>query len=334
MKNFAVIGRNFVVDTFLEAAAECVDVRLLGVYSRREDTALDFAQKHGAARIYTSLEALGQDPDIDFVYVASPNLCHEEQTISLLRAGKHVLVEKPAAPTLAGFLRMRKAAEESGCVLMEAMMPAHLPGLEQIRAWLPQIAPVRKAEISYCQYSSRYDKFKNGIVENAFDPTLGNGALMDIGIYCVHLLTNLFGLPQAVDGHALFLPDSIDGCGTILASYPNMLAEVTYSKITDGLLPCQIQGEKGCILIDRAAHPGQLALRLRDGTTDAYSQPDGHTDMYYELRDFLACLDGASAEPFNRVTEMSLTLTDTARAKMGVDFQKHSNHRSGGISHV
>ena len=177
-RNFAVIGRNFVVDSFLEAAAERDDVRLLAVYSRREDTGRAFAEKHGAERVYTDLSALAADGDLDFVYVASPNLCHEAQTVALLRGGKHVLVEKPASPTRAGFDRMCKAADESGRVLMEAMMPAHMPAMQVVRDWLPRIAPVRTADFSYCQYSSRYDKFKAGVVENAFDPTLGNGALM------------------------------------------------------------------------------------------------------------------------------------------------------------
>ena len=324
MKNFVVIGRNFVVDDFLSACAECADVHLLGVYSRSADTAAAFAEKHGAERTYTSLSVLAADSDVDFVYIASPNICHEQQAITLLESGKHVLVEKPAAPDRAAFSRMVAAAERNHCVLMEAMMPAHLPALDAVRSFLEKIAPVRFADFSYCQYSSRYDKFKNGIIENAFDPTLGNGALMDIGIYCVHMLTNLFGMPQSVDGQCLFLDESIDGCGTVLAKYPTHLAKLTYSKITNGKLPCEIQGENGCIHIDCMSRPHHVELLLRDGTREFYDSPRTHTDMYYELCDFLRCIDGASAEAYRRVTDLSLAVTDLARAKMGVDFRKHN----------
>ncbi len=321
-RNFAVIGRNFVVDSFLEAAAERDDVRLLAVYSRREDTGRAFAEKHGADRVYTDLSALAADGDLDFVYVASPNLCHEAQTVALLRGGKHVLVEKPASPTRAGFDRMCKAADESGRVLMEAMMPAHMPAMQVVRDWLPRIAPVRTADFSYCQYSSRYDKFKAGVVENAFDPTLGNGALMDIGIYCVHWLSALFGVPDTLSGACTFLPGSIDGAGTFAARFGETLCTVSYSKISDGTLPCEIQGEGGVIRIDRASRPRTVELRLRDGTTERVETPAGHADMYYELADFLALLDGADAFPFRRMTRDSLTITDLAREAMGVDFQK------------
>lgn len=321
-RNFAVIGRNFVVDSFLEAAAERDDVRLLGVYSRREDTGRAFAEQHGVARVYTDLAALAADGDLDFVYVASPNLCHEAQTVALLRGGKHVLVEKPAAPARDGFLRMCAAADDAGRVLMEAMMPAHMPVSAQVQRWLPQIGPVRTASFSYCQYSSRYDKFKAGIVENAFDPTLGNGALMDIGIYCVYWLAALFGVPDSLGGACTFLPHSIDGAGAFAARFGGTLCTVSYSKISDGMLPCEIQGEGGVIRIDCASRPRVAELRLRDGTVERFETPAGRTDMYYELTDFLALLDGADSSAFRRITSDALAITDLAREAMGVDFQK------------
>lgn len=321
-KNFAVIGRNFVVDSFLEAAAERDDVRLLGVYSRSTDTGRAFADKYGAGRVYTDLSALASDGDLDFVYIASPNICHEAQSIALLRGGKHVLIEKPAAPSRDGFARMCAAADESGCVLMEAMMPAHMPVLEKVREWLGRIAPVRIADFSFCQYSSRYDRFKAGIVENAFDPTLGNGALMDIGIYCVHWLSALFGVPDSLSGTCTFLPQSIDGAGAFTAAFGETFCRVAYSKISDSSLPCEIQGEGGVIRIDRASRPRVAELILRDGTIERFETPCGHTDMYYELSDFLALLDGADALPFRRITRDALTITDMARDTMGVDFQK------------
>ena len=325
MYRFAVIGRNFVVDDLLRAAAQVPDVQAVGVYSRRQDTAQAFADRHGMARTYTQIEALAADNDLDFVYIASPNLCHEAQTVALLRAGKHVLVEKPAAPSLDAFRRMQQAAAESGCVLMEAMMPAHMPALAFIRTCLDEIAPVRFASFPYCQYSSRYDKFKRGIVENAFDPTLANGALMDIGIYCVAMMTALFGMPDRIDGQCLFLPQSIDGCGSITASYDGLLCSLRYSKITDGDLSCEIQGENGCIRIDRASRPRTVSCTLRSGETRTFTTPDDILDMTYELRDFVRLLGGADPAPFQEITARSLAVTDTARRVMGVDFQKHSS---------
>ena len=324
MKNFAVIGRNFVVDSFLSAAAERDDVHLLGVYSRREDTARAFAEAHGAARIYTDIDTLAHDDDLDFVYVASPNLCHESQTIALLSGGRHVLCEKPCAPTLEAYECMAACAEKNGRVLMEAMMPAHMPALETVRELLGRIGKVRMADFSYCQYSSRYDKFKAGIVENAFDPTLGNGALMDIGIYCVLWVAALFGMPDDIRASSIFLPQSIDGAGAFCASLGDTLCRVAYSKISDSAAACEIQGENGCIRIDRASRPRTVTLLLRDGTSETYETPETHSDMFYELSDFLALLDGADGTPFAQYTRTALAITDRVRTQCGIDFCKHN----------
>ena len=126
-----------------------------GVYSRTRARAEEFAAKWGAPRTYTSLDALCADPVIEAVYVASPNACHEAQAIALLKAGKHVLCEKPIAPDSAALARMARAARETGRVLMEAMMPAHTPAYRAIRAAMAQIAPVRRATLRFCKYSSR-----------------------------------------------------------------------------------------------------------------------------------------------------------------------------------
>ncbi len=320
---YAVIGRNFVAEDFLAAAAARDDVRLCAVCSRREDTGRVFAAKYGASKVYTDVYALADDPDIDFVYIATPNICHEPQTLALLRGGKHVLVEKPAATDAAAFGRMTACADRFGRVLMEAMMSVHMPALQKAAEWLGRIAPVRGASVQYCQYSSRYDKFKRGIVENAFDPTLGNGALMDIGVYCVELMTYLAGAPEQVSARSVFLPASIDACGTITASYPDALWTLSYSKVDDGALECEIRGEQGRLTLDRVSRPRRVTLELRDGTREVYDTPPGSADMAYELTDFLACVRGtADALPFRRVSETAIAVMDEARRQADIDFCK------------
>ncbi|MEG2931213.1 MAG: Gfo/Idh/MocA family oxidoreductase, partial [Ruthenibacterium sp.] len=155
---FAVIGSNFIVERFLAAAALCPEFTLSTVYSRTQERAQELSQKWGAPHACSDLAALAEDKTVDAVYLASPNVCHAQQAILMLRAGKHVLCEKPMATDMAEFEAMCAAARESGTVLMEAMRSAHGPALPMLRQTVEQLGALRTAEFSYCQYSSRYQK--------------------------------------------------------------------------------------------------------------------------------------------------------------------------------
>lgn len=102
MIRFATIGTSAIVDRFLEAAALCEGLVHTAVFSRKKETAKAFAKKHGAEFIYTDLKELAESSDIDAVYIASPNSCHCEQAVEMLKHGKHVLCEKPAAEDESG----------------------------------------------------------------------------------------------------------------------------------------------------------------------------------------------------------------------------------------
>lgn len=320
MINFAIIGRNFVVDEMISSMRLFDDINLKAVYSRNIETGAEYAKKQNIEKVYTDLDRLAQDKDIDAVYIASPNICHEEQALKMLSAGKHVLCEKPMNATYSGAKRMIDTAKRNNVVFMEAMMSAHVPGTEKIRELFSQIGRIRRVGLSFCQYSSRYDKFKAGIVENAFDPTLQNGSFMDLGVYPVHLLLNLFGMPEKINAESLFLPMSIDSQGSMLCSYKEFQAILTWSKITQGYLPSEIQGEDGTILTDKVSKPTVITLIKRNGERQEFETLAGKPVMYYEVKDFLAQIKGEEMPRFNELSLMEAELMEKAREKMGVDF--------------
>lgn len=320
MLNFVTVGRNFIVDRFMEAAAEIPEISFYGAYSRNYDTGREFAQKYGQDRVFTDLGELSANKNIDFVYIANPNKFHKEFAISLLNSGKHVLCEKPAATHAEDFATMVETAENNGVVLMEAMVPVHSPSMYKIKEWLGKIGKIRRATFSFCQYSSRYDKFKNGIVENAFKKELQGGSLMDIGIYPLSFMHCLFGTPIDFTGFADFLPDSIDGHGTVLAKYDGMICELLYSKITDGLVPSEIQGESGNIIIDKMSRPKDIKLVLRNGETEEFRLNPKKEDIYYETVDFVKQIKGEKMPQFNKMTLDVLKSADTVRKILGIDF--------------
>ena len=284
---FGVVGTNFITDWMLKGASHESRFRLTAVSSRSEETARNFAQRYQVPHTFTRLEDMAQSPHIDAVYIATPNSLHAEQSLLFLRHGKHVLVEKPFATTAAEAEAMACEARAGGLVIMEAMKTTVTPNFIKLQQSLHRVGPVRRYFAAYCQYSSRYDKFKEGIVLNAFNPALGNGSLTDIGVYCLSPMVALFGMPQSVKSVSFSLSSGADGQGAALFTYPEMDAMVLYSKIADSALPSEIMGEAGTLRIPAINRFNGLTLRHRDGREEDLSEPHIDDDMYYEIKLFI-----------------------------------------------
>ena len=222
---FGTIGTNFIAREFLNAGETLDGFSLGAVYSRKQETAKAFAGERPGVACLTDLSELAARDDVDAVYISSPNLFHAEQAEMMLRAGKHVLLEKPACPNRETFDRLLEVAKENGVVLLEAMRPAFIPGFLALRDAIAEVGPVRRVSFTYCQYSSRYDAYKRGVVENAFNPALCNGSLMDIGVYCAHALVALFGLPEQTIAAANRLDNGLDSQGKALPLWPALTAD-------------------------------------------------------------------------------------------------------------
>ena len=174
MIRFAVIGTNTITDKFLQAASALPDFKLCAVYSRTLARAQEYAQKNNVSLVFDSLEALANSDQIDAVYIASPNFCHAAQSILMMQHHKHVLCEKPIASNASEFQQMYDTAIKNQVILLEAMRSVFSPGFAAIRSLLPVLGTIRQIDFSFCKYSSRYDHFKEGIIENAFHPALSN----------------------------------------------------------------------------------------------------------------------------------------------------------------
>ena len=320
---FATIGTNFITDELLEAAREVQNFELAAVYSRDENKAREFAAKHGAAHIFTDLTEMAESQLIDAVYIASPNALHHSQSLLFLNNGKHVLCEKAIASNVGELKDMIKAAKKNQVLLMEAMRPTMVPNLRILKESLHKIGKVRKYFAVKCQYSSRYDKYKQGIVLNAFKPELSNGALMDIGIYCIHPMIYLFGKPKEVKASAYMLESGVDGEGSALFKYDDMEAQVMYSKITNSHLPCEIQGEEGSILIDRIHDFHEVKIIYRDGKEEIISEKQYERDMRYEIEEFISLIhQGKTESPINSFENSlaALEVMDEIRRQIGLAF--------------
>ena len=329
---FGVVGTNFITDWVIAGARQDERFELAAVCSRKQETADAFAAKHQIPHTFTSLEEMAKSPLVDAVYIASPNFLHAEQSILCMKHGKHVLCEKPFASNAREAGEMIIASRTYNVTLMEAMKPTLTPNFLSVRENLGRLGTVRRYFSSYCQYSSRYDKFKEGIVLNAFKPELSNGAMMDIGIYTVYPMVVLFGRPDKVDASGIVLSSGADGQGAVNFEYDGMNATVLYSKIANSSLSTEIQGEDGNMTLDRiniiskVTYTPRLAAASGKGPVaepQDISAVTNRDEYYYEVAEFIdLVLSGRRESAINSHEHSLITLEiiDEVRRQLGIVY--------------
>ncbi len=317
--NIAIVGTNFISDRFAEAVIESGSFELYAVFSRKLETGKAFADKYAIPNVYVDYSEMLSDDKLDAVYIASPTFCHKEQSVLAMKAGKHVLCEKMIALNYSEFAEMRSAAESFGVILLEAMRPDFDGAFDMIKNELPKLGKIRRISFDYCQYSSRYDSFKSGIVLNAFNPKLKNSALADIGIYPLHMCVSLFGEPLGITSSSIFLDNGFEGAGTVLMQYPDMLATVNYSKITDNISKSMIEGELGCICFDKFNAPKKISVKLRSG--EEYDLPfePKENNMTYEAEAFRDMITGKrSNKEYLDISERTMRCVEKIYESSGI----------------
>ncbi|WP_142826728.1 Gfo/Idh/MocA family protein [Planococcus soli] len=293
---FGIIGTNWITDRFIKAAKQHPEFTIGAVYSRAMETGSAFAAKHEVENVYTDMKEMFSSGDIEAVYIASPNAYHAEQSILAMEHGIHVLCEKPAVTSVEEMDRVINASNAHKITYVEAMKSTVTPSFLNLKKNLDKIGPVRRFVFHYNQYSSRYDNYKNGIIENAFKPELGNGAKMDLGVYGIAPVIHLAGPPESAMKNNYVLSTGADGQGSMILTYPDMEAIIMYSKISDSFMPSEIQGENGIIEIDRISDPKNITIKYRDGSTEDLSVAHEFDTMYYELAEFMDCVKNGQLE--------------------------------------
>lgn len=329
---FGVVGTNNITDWVIAGGKQDERFDLVAVCSRTQERADEFAAKHGIPHTFTSLEEMASSPLIDAIYIATPNYVHAEQSILCMNHGKHVLCEKPFASNAKEVRLMIEAARKNKVTLMEAMISTLNPNFTIAKEQMKKLGTIRRYFASYCQYSSRYDKFKEGIILNAFKPELSNGAVMDIGIYTIYPMVALFGKPQKIEAQGIILHTGADGQGAVNFQYESMNATVLYSKIANSALPTEIEGEAGNLLLDKIHITRQVDYIPRQVTAQGKEQ-DNHlqsigvpldkSEYYYEIAEFINLIEQGKQESSVNSWENSLTtleIIDEIRKQLGVRY--------------
>lgn len=310
---FGLVGTGRITDWVLKGALQDPRFRAAALCSRSEESARRFIAAHpqafpGPVRIFTSPEEMAAFDGIDAVYIGTPNVTHHPLTLTFLRAGKHVLCEKPLACSLKEAEEMVEASRSSGKALMEAMISTLNPNFIAARARIPELGRIHQVFAVFCQYSTKYDALLNGEVSNSFNPGMGGGALEDLGVYTAFPVVALFGLPGKVMSCRRSVPSAcgdVEVEGSALLEYPGMIAHLTWSKACDARQCTEICGEKGNIIIDSLhnAHrsefiPHAVPSGGRGPLAEKILLSEGlqMDDYYYEFREFIDVVARAGIE--------------------------------------
>jgi predicted dehydrogenase len=273
----------------------------------------------GAARSHRSYAALLDDPDVEAVYVPLPNSLHREWVERAAAAGKHVLCEKPLAPTAADAQAMVAACSAAGVLLLEAYMTPFHPRAAAIEAVVRsgQLGSLRFARAAFTGVLDRAD-------DHRWRPEMGGGALLDVGIYCIAPLVMAAGrLPIRAEATAVMTARGVDASLSGWLDFGDgFAAAIECSFDAPERQSLEIVGTAGALLVDRAYTPGpeDSAFSLRDRSGRAEQIVTGGGDPYLAMVEhFQLLVRGAAASRRPIADSVALlTVLDRLREAAGL----------------
>jgi predicted dehydrogenase len=246
---------------FLGGAAESAAFQVVGVASRDRARAREYADAHGIERAYGSYEELLADPAIEAVYISLPNSLHVEWTERALRAGKHVLCEKPLGRSVDAVEAVFDLAEREDRLLMEAFMYRHHPQTTKL-VQLVQSGAIGTLRLIRAAFSFAITDRVN--VRLTAD--LDGGALMDVGCYCVSAARLLAGEPESVTGEQTLGGDGVDVTFVGALRFPDgVLAHFDAGLVLAERDELEVVGDQGSLWLDDPWHCREPAIKLRRG---------------------------------------------------------------------
>lgn len=324
MINFATIGTGKITHSFIQAAQLSKQLHLVGVYSRTEIQAEELAAIYNAPHFYTDLNEMAKSPEIQAVYIASPNSVHFEQALTFLKNKKHVICEKPIFSNTGELEKAYITAEENGVYLFEAIRNIHSPNFRILKDKLHMAGNLRSTIFPYMKYSSRYDNFLQGEEPNIFSSQYSGGALVDLGVYSVYLAVGLFGKPNKVNYHPVLLRTGVDGSGTLVLEYEGFVCTIMCSKVSHSVIPGEIHGEKGTFVLEEVAPISEIKFidsHLKESTILSVEQEE--QDMVYECKNIVTIIEMKNDKEYQELknwSEIVLQITEEARKQSNIVF--------------
>lgn len=319
----ATVGTSFITETFIQAVHKEGSFDLTTIYSRTPEKARALADKYNVPLIQSDWDALLKDKNIDVIYIATPNDTHFGLAKDALTAKKHVILEKPFVSNSKEFADLLTIAKACDRYVFDAIIPLHLPNFGILQESLALIGPMKMANISMVQRSSRYPSLVANEEPAIFSLNHSGGTLMDLGVYPISLLVGLFGTPDQVSYRCGKYLNGIDVHGVLTFIYPSFMAVAVIAKDSAGLSFATFSGDLGHLQIDKTPSLlTQIQLIEKDKRTELGKTQEPKS-MVYELKDFydvIADHDDKRYDAWMNLTQKVIEVMDECRKQADLVF--------------
>ncbi len=304
---WGILGPGHIAYKFAQGLAFVKNARLVAVGSRDEKRAKAFAEKYGLSRAYGSYQQLAADFEVDIVYIATPHGRHYEDMLLCLENGKAVLCEKAFTLNADQARKVVALAREKGLFLMEAMWSRFLPVMQKARQL------VEEGEIGEPQMLTAHLGFRPEFDPQSrlFNPELGGGALLDIGVYPVSFTHWYWGVPQKITTEAVIGSTGVDEQESIILQYSKGRQAVLFATLrsfTPG--DALIMGSEGYLRIRGPLFRPERLILVRKGKEKTIQVPFEGNGYNYEAQEAVNCILQGKTESLQMPLEHTLQVME------------------------
>jgi len=317
---WGILGPGSISKKFATGLKSVQNATIRAVGSRDAARADTFASTFGVPRTYGSYEALVADPEVDVIYIGTPHSFHKVHTILCLKAGKHVLCEKPFAINASEAEEMIRTTREKGLFLMEAMWSRYLPTIVKTRE-LIGAGKIGEVQLIQADFGFRAQVNPEG---RLFNPSLGGGALLDVGIYPLSLAHMILGTPSGITSSATIGSTGVDEQTAIILSYDGgQMAILSTAIRTSTPQEATIIGTDGWIKIHRPWWISDTLTLYADGDKHTIPCPVTGNGYNYEAEEVGKCIRSGKLESDIMPLDETLSLMqvmDQIRKQIGLRY--------------
>lgn len=317
-----VVGNGMIVGMFLNDVklVEHAEIISLCVRPQSLEKGQKIAEEHEIPQLETDYDTFLKNPALETVYLGISNLAHYEYAKKALKAGKHVILEKPFTVTGKEARELAQFAKEKQLFLWEAFIIPYLPSYEVVKNAVSDVGNVKLIQTNYSKISSRYTQYLEGTILPAFDPALAGGALYDLNIYNLHFTIGLFGRPKAAHYYPTKGYNGIDTSGIAVLEYDDFSAVCCAAKDSTSPSGFVIQGDAGTLTGEGSVSTLSRITFSSGKDSRILAEFDGKIKLSYELSEFIRQYGAKDLDSCYRMLEHSVAVAEV------VDELQKSSH--------